>query len=91
MQMWEALRIRDWFLALNYNGQVSDFKYQLTGTFTSIKNEVTSLGTGSQQIFGGQPTHHGASATVTQAGLPVGAFYLIKDAGIFQSQEEINA
>ncbi len=78
-------------LALSYNGQVSDFKYQLTGTFTSIKNEVTSLGTGSQQIFGGQPTHHGASATVTQAGLPVGAFYLIKDEGLFQSQEEINA
>lgn len=78
-------------LALNYNGEVSDFKYQLTGTFTSIKNEVTQLGTGSQQIFGGQPTHHGASATVTQAGLPVGAFYLIKDLGLFQSQEEINA
>jgi TonB-linked SusC/RagA family outer membrane protein len=78
-------------LALNYNGQVSDFKYQFTGTLTSIKNKVTSLGTGSQQIFGGQPTHHGASATVTQAGLPVGSFYLIKDQGLFQSQEEINA
>ncbi|SHH65948.1 TonB-linked outer membrane protein, SusC/RagA family [Chryseolinea serpens] len=78
-------------LALNYNNQVNDFKYQLTGTFTAINNEVTALGTGSQQIFGGQPTHHGASATVTQAGLPVGSFYLIKDAGIFQTQEEINA
>jgi TonB-linked SusC/RagA family outer membrane protein len=77
--------------ALSYNNTVNDFTYQLTGTFAAINNEVDNLGTGSQQIFGGQPTHHGSSATVTQAGLPVGAFYLIKTNGIFNSQQEVDA
>ncbi|MCC9135603.1 SusC/RagA family TonB-linked outer membrane protein [Pontibacter silvestris] len=77
--------------ALSYNNTVNDFTYGITGTFSSVNNEVDNLGTGSQQMFGGQPTHHGASATVTQAGYPVGAFYLIKTNGIFNSQEEINA
>jgi TonB-linked SusC/RagA family outer membrane protein len=77
--------------ALSYNNTIGDFSYQLTGTFAAIDNKVDGLGTGAQQIFGGQPTHHGASATVTQAGLPVGAFYLIKTNGIFNSQEEVDA
>ncbi|TPG72316.1 SusC/RagA family TonB-linked outer membrane protein [Hymenobacter nivis] len=76
---------------LAYNHKVGDFTYQVTGTFTAINNNVDFLGTGTQQIFGGQPTHHGASATVTQAGGPIGAFYLIKTDGIFNSQDEVNA
>ena len=77
--------------ALSYANAVNDFSYEFTGTFSAIDNEVDQLGTGSQQIFGGQPTHHGASATVTQAGLPVGSFYLIETAGIFSSQSEVEA
>ncbi|RAV28439.1 SusC/RagA family TonB-linked outer membrane protein [Sinomicrobium soli] len=77
--------------SLNFSNSGEEFSYQLTGTIASVDNEVDFLGTGSQQIFGGQPTHHGASATVTQAGLPVGAFYLIKTDGIFNSAEEVNA
>lgn len=82
---------RGFELGLTYNNQVGELTYQVQGTFTSIKNQVDQLGTGSQQIFGGQPTHHGASATVTQAGGPIGAFYLIKTDGIFQSQAEVDA
>ncbi|MDF7812695.1 TonB-dependent receptor [Hymenobacter sp. YC55] len=77
--------------ALSYNNKVGEFTYQVTGTFTAIDNNVDFLGTGTQQISGGQPTHHGQSATITKAGGPVGAFYLIKTAGIFNSQEEIDA
>ncbi len=77
--------------SISYGNSVNDFDYQVTGTFSSIDNEVDQLGTGSQQIFGGQPTHHGASATVTQAGLPVGAFYLIETDGIFNSMQEVEA
>jgi TonB-dependent starch-binding outer membrane protein SusC len=76
-------------LTLSYNQEINDFSYQLTGTFTAIRNRVDQLGTGSQQIFGGQPTHHGTAATVTMAGQPVGAFYLIKTAGIFNSEQEV--
>ena len=73
-------------LGLNYAGKIGKFNYNLFGTLTSIKNSVVELGTGTQQIFGGQPTHHGASTTVTEAGGEVSAFYLIKDIGIFQTQ-----
>lgn len=78
-------------LGLNYGGSAGKLNYNVYGTLTSIKNKVDELGTGSQQIFGGQPTHHGASTTVTEAGGPVSAFYLIKDIGIFQSQAEVDS
>ena len=78
-------------LSLSYANSVNELDYRIMGTFSTVKNEVDKLGTGSQQIFGGQPTHHGASATLTQAGLPVGAFYLIRTDGIFNSAEEIDA
>lgn len=78
-------------LGLNYANTAGAFTYSVYGTFTSVKNKVIELGTGSQQIFGGQPTHHGASTTLTEAGGEVSAFYLIKAVGIFQSQEEVNA
>ncbi|WP_417444509.1 SusC/RagA family TonB-linked outer membrane protein [Joostella sp.] len=77
--------------ALTFGDSHENFSYSLTGTLSAIDNQVDFLGTGSQQIFGGQPTHHGAAATVTQAGLPVGAFYLIKTDGIFNSDEEVSS
>ncbi|WP_162852533.1 SusC/RagA family TonB-linked outer membrane protein [Dinghuibacter silviterrae] len=78
-------------LALSYNGNVGAFKYNVYGTFATNKNKVLALGTGTQQIIGGQPTLHGEGTTTTQVGGEVGAFYLIKTAGIFNSQAEINA
>ncbi|TRW27254.1 TonB-dependent receptor [Flavobacterium zepuense] len=77
-------------LGLNYGGKAGKLNYNVYGTFTSIKNKVDELGTGTQQIFGGQPTHHGASTTVTEAGGPVSGFYLIRDEGIFQTQAEVD-
>lgn len=78
-------------LSAGYSGGEGNFTYDLYGTFSAISNEVERLGTGTQQIFGGQPTHHGASTTLTQAGGEVGAFYLIKTDGIFNSDEEVQA
>ncbi|MCU7552652.1 TonB-dependent receptor [Chitinophagaceae bacterium LB-8] len=86
-----TLRNKGVEIGANFNGQVNKLNYNLFGTFSSVRNKVVELGTGSQQIFGGQPTHHGASTTVTQAGGPISAFYLIKAEGIFNSQEEINS
>lgn len=77
-------------IGANYNDQVGQLKFNVFGTFSSIKNKVLALGTGTLQIFGGQPTHHGASTTVTEAGGPISGFYLIKDMGIFNSQDEVN-
>jgi TonB-dependent starch-binding outer membrane protein SusC len=86
-----TLRNKGIEIGANYNGKVSKLNYNVYGTFSAVRNKVVELGTGSQQIFGGQPTHHGASTTVTQAGGPISAFYLIKAEGVFNSQEEINS
>jgi TonB-linked SusC/RagA family outer membrane protein len=75
----------------NYNDHIGKLNYSIFGTISAVRNKVIALGTGSQQIFGGQPTHHGASSTLTEAGGSIGSFYLIKDIGIFNSQAEIDS
>ncbi len=77
--------------ALNYTNTHGALTYTVLGTLTAIHNNVDELGTGTQQIFGGQPTFTGAQATVGQAGLPLGSFYLIQTDGIFNSQAEVDA
>ncbi|HEU4553521.1 MAG TPA: TonB-dependent receptor [Chitinophaga sp.] len=76
---------------LNYSDHVGELNYSFFGAFSKVNNKVLELGTGSQQIFGGQPTHHGASSTLTEAGGPITGFFLIRADGIFNSQEEIDA
>lgn len=78
-------------IGINYSDHIGKLNYSLFGTLSSVKNKVLELGTGTQQIFGGQPTLHGAYSTLTQAGGPITGFYLIKDLGIFNSQAEIDA
>jgi TonB-linked SusC/RagA family outer membrane protein len=78
-------------LGLNFNSSVGKLNYSVFGTLTAVKNKVLELGTGSQQIFGGQPTHHGATSTLTEAGGSIGSFFLLQDIGIFNSQEEVNS
>jgi TonB-linked SusC/RagA family outer membrane protein len=85
------LRNNGFELGLSYGSQIGKFNYNVFGTLSAIKNKVLELGTGSQQIFGGQPSHHGAQSTLTEAGGPISAFYLINAEGIFNSQEEIDA
>jgi len=78
-------------LGLNFTNQVGKLNYSIFGTLSAVKNKVLELGTGTQQIFGGQPTHHGASSTLTEAGGPITAFYLIKEEGIFNTPAEVSA
>ncbi|MGN7205637.1 TonB-dependent receptor [Pedobacter sp. SAFR-022] len=78
-------------LGLNYGNTVGKLNYNVFGTISAVRNKVIELGTGSQQIFGGQPNHHGATSTLTEAGGSIGSFYLIQALGIFNSQEEVNA
>ncbi|MXV52291.1 SusC/RagA family TonB-linked outer membrane protein [Pedobacter sp. HMF7647] len=85
------LRNKGFELGANFTDHHEKFNYSVFGTLSTVDNKVLELGTGSQQIFGGQPTHHGASSTLTEAGGPITAFYLIKDVGIFNTQDEINA
>ncbi len=78
-------------LGLSYGNTVGKLNYSLFGSISAVRNKVIELGTGSQQIFGGQPNHHGATSTLTEAGGSIGSFYLIEALGVFNSQAEIDA
>ncbi len=78
-------------MMLNYNGNIKDFKFSVTGTLSHIKNEVMELSTGSQVLTGSGATHGGSAVTYTKVGYPVYSFFLIKTDGLFRSEDEIQA
>lgn len=61
------------------------FRLTTTASLTSTRNRVTSLGNGGQPIF------DGSGIARTAVGAPIGSFYVVRTAGIFQSQAEIDA
>ena len=69
-----------------------DFRYEVGFNLSWIKNEVTSLGTGNEPIWG---TKAGLviddPVTKTAVGQPIGAFYGYVTDGIFQTYEEVRA
>ena len=70
----------------------SDFRYEVGFNLSWIKNEVTSLGTGNEPIWG---TTAGLviddPVTKTAVGQPIGSFFGYVTDGIFQSYEEVRA
>ena len=75
-------------LQLSYRGYVgSKFRYDLTGNFSTLRNEVLSLA-GGKPIPGGRIDNN-YYATLTTVGEPVGEFYLLQDDGIFQTPLDV--
>ena len=70
----------------------SDFRYEVGFNLSWIKNEVTSLGTGNEPIWG---TTAGLAiddpVTKTAVGQPIGSFFGYVTDGIFQTYEEVRA
>ena len=64
-----------------------EFQYHLSGTFSPVHNEVKKLAEGKNEIF--SAFIQGEPATRTVVGLPVGAFYGYRVAGVFQNEEEL--
>lgn len=78
--------------ALTYNHQPASqngIKYSVTGVFTTIKNNLTSLGNGVSPITGGGFTQEGLTATRSDVGQPIGSFWGLNVLGIYQSEAEI--
>ena len=70
-----------------YHGTIhKDFRFDVTGTFTSYNNKVQSLPAGEQyvNINSGNTTY-----SRLQPGQPVGAFYGYQVLGLFQNQEDV--
>ncbi|GAO42668.1 putative TonB-dependent receptor [Flavihumibacter petaseus NBRC 106054] len=83
--------------ALNYNGNRSNraFNYNIGLTVTTIKNELTSLTSGTDAVsnFGGLTlTGQGWNEfSRSKVGGPVGEFFGYRSLGIFQTQAQIDA
>lgn len=79
-------------LSVTYNHQAAvkdGFKYAVTGIFTAIKNNVTSLGDGVSPIIGGGFTQESLTATRTDVGHPIGSFWGYQVLGIYQTADEV--
>lgn len=78
-------------LALSYNDNAGDFKYNLGANITTVKNEVLSLGAGQPLQSTFYLTMQTFGSTLTQVGHSIGEFYGYVTDGIFQNQAEINS
>ena len=74
-------------LAMSWRGDITpDLQYSLGGNFGTLKNEVTDL-FGQEYINGGQAEFRQRS----QVGEPLLSFFGYEVAGVYQTQEEVDA
>ena len=76
-------------LELNWKYNIGDFGYNLGMNLATTSNKVISLSDDNQVLYG-EGLKYGTEhfPTQTKVGKPIGAFYLYKTNGIFQSNEE---
>jgi TonB-linked SusC/RagA family outer membrane protein len=73
-------------LGATHRAERGDWRFNNTFTLTTTRNRVVSLGNG------GQPISRGIEGVSrTRIGEPIGAFYVLRTAGIFQSQADVDA
>jgi TonB-linked SusC/RagA family outer membrane protein len=78
-------------LQTGYNKTKGDFKWNVTGLFSVIRNKVLSLNSPNASINAGGDPDYGGSAPLTNtvAGQPVQSFYGYIVDGIFQSAAQV--
>jgi TonB-dependent starch-binding outer membrane protein SusC len=77
-------------LMLGYMNYEGTFKYGISGNFTYVNNEVTSLGSSKEPLIG--PSYNGQAAiTRTDIGHPIGSYYGYQVDKVYASQAEIDA
>lgn len=80
-----SIRNRGVEFSATYRNNEHTLKWDVSGNFTTIKNRVENIGNQ------GQNTDYIQSGnTRSKVGNSVGQWYVLKTAGIFQTQEEIN-
>lgn len=79
-------------ISLGYNKQFDDFGFSLNGNVSTVKNEVTYLGTDTDFITGDGIQASSVPYIIrTEVGHPFNSFYGFITDGIFQNQAEIDA
>lgn len=67
----------------------NNLSYNIGGNITTIHNEILSLPTGVAPVWSGN-AYNGYQATYTQAGRPIGEFYVLEVGGIFQNWDDVH-
>lgn len=80
-------------LALRWNDTVGDFSYGISANGSYNKNRVTKIANADGIIHGatGIPWNGADEIYRAEVGMPIGYFYGYQTAGVFQTQEEIDA
>lgn len=79
-------------ISLGYNKQFDDFGFSLNGNVSTVKNEVTYLGTDTNFITGDGIQASSVPYIIrSEVGHPFNSFYGFMTDGIFQNQAEIDA
>ena len=78
---------------VSYKRRFGKFSFDIGFNLSWIKNEVTSLGTGNEPIWGAFISESSIIdfVTKTEVGRPIGSFYGYVTDGIFQNYDEIKA
>lgn len=78
-------------IMLNWNDRISDdLSYTIGGNVTFNKNQVVALN-GGQATLGGSIGAAQGFTTSSDNGQPIGAFYVLKTLGVFNTVAEVNA
>jgi len=78
-------------IELGYHGKINEFKFDVKGNASYLKNKVTYLGT--DKTFTTGATFQASSYEIsrTAVGQPIGSFYGFETMGIFQTQAQVNS
>lgn len=77
-----SMRNRGFEFAASWNGTAAELKYTIAANVSYTKNEVLSLGDGSEKVDG---------PCITKVGETIASYYGYKTAGVFQNQAEVDA
>jgi TonB-linked SusC/RagA family outer membrane protein len=88
-----SVRNRGIEFSFNYKNKINLFRYEFGLNVSYIKNEVVSLGTGNEPVWGGWLSESNINdfVTKTDVGRPIGSFYGYVTDGIFNTEDEIKA
>lgn len=79
---------RGWDISANWR-EIGKVSYNIGVIFSPVKNKIVKLADGRTEIF--EAIINNEPATHSIPGLPIGSFFGYKVAGVFQSQEDLDA
>jgi len=85
-----SIRNEGFEFSFDYQNNIGDFNYTLSGNFATSKNEVKALGTG-EPIIAQLSSDPNYASTITRVGGEIGAFWGYAMDGIFADQSAVDS